>query len=129
MELLELVKIGSEVKVNSNLSKDRLNTKTLEALNYSPKCIVKDFRITDGKGIRLILELSNGEREWFFENEIEILDNEGNIIERKQQMEDKNNFFINLLKNINYEKREKVKELLNPINFTKWLIFSFKNIF
>ncbi len=128
MEFLDLVKIGSVVKVNPSASKDRLNSKTLEAIKESPKCTVNDFRITDGKGIGVVLELKNGEKEWFFENEIDILDDEGKIIKVKKQEE---NRLIDLefLNNFNYNQKDNPKELINPFNFLSWLIFSFKDIF
>ena len=127
MEFLDLVKIGSTVKINVNLSKDRLTSKTLSAVNENSSCIVKDFRLTDGKGIGVIVELSNGEKEWFFENEIEILDNEGNVIQREERSE-KNLLLNNFLKNLKYQKKKNIKELLNPINFFTWLIYSIKDI-
>tara|TARA_Y100000589_G_C26810607_1_gene489672 strand:- start:27 stop:272 length:246 start_codon:yes stop_codon:yes gene_type:complete len=80
MEFLDLVKIGSKVKVNVDLSKDRLSSKTIDAINHSPTCLVKDFRLTDGKGVGVIVQLSNGEKEWFFENEIQVLDENGKIV-------------------------------------------------
>ena len=128
MEFLDLVKIGSLVKVNVDSSKDRLSAKTLEALKQSPKCVVSDFRITDGKGIGVVLKLNNGEKEWFFEDEIEILDTEGKIIRREKKEESK---FINLdfLNNFNYDQTNNPKALINPINFVSWLIYSFKDIF
>ena len=73
MEFLDLVKVGSFVNINVNLSKDRLSSKTLNAIKDSSSFKVKDFRLTDGKGVGVIVEFSNGEEEWFFENEIEIL--------------------------------------------------------
>ena len=128
MEFLDLVKIGSRVKINVNLSKDRLNIKTLEAINKSAICLVKDFRLTDGKGIGVVVELSNGENEWFFENEIEIIDNNGNIIQRDETMENKS--FINeILESLNYKEKTNIKELINPVNFFSWLIFSLRDIF
>ena len=128
MEFLDLVKIGSLVKVNVDSSKDRLTSKTLEAIKQSPKCVVSDFRITDGKGIGVVLKLNNGEKEWFFEDEIEILDKEGNIIRREKNEESK---FISLdfLNNFNYDQTNNPKVLINPINFVSWLIYSFKDIF
>ena len=47
---------------------------TIEAINISSECTISDFKITDGMGIGVILKLSNGKEEWFFENEIQILD-------------------------------------------------------
>tara|TARA_Y100000589_G_scaffold106251_1_gene100871 strand:+ start:1517 stop:1906 length:390 start_codon:yes stop_codon:yes gene_type:complete len=129
MEFLDLVKIGSVVQINANLSKDRLSPKTLEAINYSSKCLVEDFRLTDGKGVGVVVKLSNGEREWFFENEIEILDSNGNIIPREQKEENLFLFLKNFIENLEYIPKKKIIDLINPINFAKWVIYSFKDIF
>ncbi len=128
MEFLDLVKIGSPVNINVNLSKDRLSSKTLNAIKDSSSFKVKDFRLTDGKGVGVIVEFSNGEEEWFFENEIEILDDNGKIIPRNDTLE-KNFSIRNLLKDLKYKPRTNVKELINPINFFSWLIYSIKDIF
>ncbi len=128
MEFLDLVKVGSLVNINVNLSKDRLSSKTLNAIKDSSSFKVKDFRLTDGKGVGVIVEFSNGEEEWFFENEIEILDDNGKIIPRDDALE-KNIFISNLLKDLKYKPRTNVKELINPINFFSWLIYSLKDIF
>ena len=128
MEFLDLVKIGSPVNINVNLSKDRLSSKTLNAIKNSSSFKVKDFRLTDGKGVGVIVEFSNGEEEWFFENEIEILNEEGKIIQR-DNVKENNNFITNLLEDLNYTPKTNVKELINPINFFSWLIYSLKDIF
>ena len=129
MEFLDLVKIGSKVKVNVDLSKDRLSPKTVESINQSSTCLVKDFRLTDGKGIGVVVELSNGEKEWFFENEIQLLDENGKIINRIEKVEKESSFLTDLIKNIKYYPKQKPKDLINPLNFASWLIFSFKDIF
>ena len=129
MEFLDLVKIGSVVKVNVSLSKDRLSPKTIEAINYSSNCLVEDFRLTDGKGFGVVVKLSNGEIEWFFENEIEILDSNGEIIPREQNDDNPLIFVKDLIKKIEYQPKRKVLELLNPLNFLKWLVFYLKDIF
>ena len=128
MEFLDLVKIGSLVNINVNLSKDRLSSNTLNAIKDSSSFKVKDFRLTDGKGVGVIVEFSNGEEEWFFENEIEILDDNGKIIPRVDNLE-KNILINNLLKELKYKPRTNYKELINPINFFSWLIYSLKDIF
>ena len=128
MEFLDLVKVGSLVNINVNLSKDRLSSKTLNAIKDSSSFKVKDFRLTDGKGVGVIVEFSNGEEEWFFENEIEILDDKGKIIPREDAL-DRNISISNLLKDLKYKPRTNVKELINPINFFSWLIYSIKDIF
>ena len=129
MEFLDLVKIGSQVKVNIDLSKDRLSTKTIDAINQNSICSVEDFRLTDGKGIGVVVNLSNGDKEWFFENEIQLLDENGNIINRPTKFEKDNSFLTDLIKNLKYKPKQKPKDLINPLNFASWLIFSFKDIF
>ena len=129
MTILDKVQIGNRVKVNLDLSKDRLTKETIEAINISSECTISDFKITDGMGIGVIVNLSNGKDEWFFENEIQILDEKGNIIEEEEEENiNNNNFIFDAVNNINYETKFELSELLNPINFITWLIISLKDI-
>ena len=126
MSILDKVQIGNTVKVNLDLSKDRLTKETIDAINISSLCTVSDFKITDGMGIGVMVNLSNGKEEWFFENELEILDEKGNIIKKEEN--EKMTLILDLDKNLNYVVKFKFNELLNPINFITWLIFSLKDI-
>ncbi len=129
MSILDKVKIGNSVQVNLELSKDRLNKETIDAINVSSLGKVSDFRITDGKGIGVVLQLSNGQEQWFFEDEIDLLDQNGNAIKKNYDKKEDSNFIFNFLRGLNYENKNKVSELLNPINFFIWLVVSFKDIF
>ena len=129
MSILDKVKIGNSVQVNLDLSKDRLTKETIDAINVSSLGMISDFRITDGKGIGVVLQLSNGKEQWFFEDEIDLLDENGNVIKKNNDNKDNNNFIFNFFRGLNYESKNKVSELLNPINFFIWLVVSFKDIF
>ena len=129
MSILDKVKIGNSVQVNLELSKDRLTKETIDAINVSSLGKISDFRITDGKGIGVVLQLSNGKEQWFFEDEIDLLDENGNVIKKNNDKKENSNFIFDFLRGLNYENKYKVIELLNPINFFIWLVVSFKDIF
>ena len=129
MSILDKVKIGNSVQVNLELSKDRLTQETIDAINVSSLGKISDFRITDGKGIGVVLQLSNGKEQWFFENEIDLLDENGDVIKKNNIIRENNNLLFDFLKGLNYENKNNVRELLNPINFFIWLLVSFKDIF
>ena len=128
MSILDKAKIGNSVQVNLELSKDRLTQEIIDAVNVSSVAKIIDFRITDGKGIGVVLELSNKKEQWFFEDEIDLLDENGNLIKNIND-KNENNLTLSFLDGLNYENKNKVGELLNPINFFLWLVVSFKDIF
>ncbi len=128
MSILDKAKIGSSVQVDLDLSRDKLDKEIIDAIKISSEATICDFRITDGKGIGVVLKLSNGKEQWFFEDEINILDENGDIIEVEKDMNDKNNAIFSILDNLNYENKNKINDLLNPINFISWLIFTLKDI-
>ena len=129
MSILDKVKIGNSVQVNLQLSKDRLTKETIDAINISSLAKISDFRITDGKGIGVVLQLSNGKEQWFFEDEIDLLDENGNVIKKNNYKKENSNSIFNYFGGLNYENKNKVSELLNPTNFFIWMGVSFKDIF
>ncbi len=129
MSILDKTSIGNFVRINLELSNDRLTKEVVDAINVSSVAKIMDFRITDGKGIGVILQLSNGKEQWFFEDEIDLLDEKGNVIKKNNDKKENNIFIFNFLRELNYENKNKVSELINPINFFIWLVVSFKDIF
>ena len=129
MSILDKTKIGDSVEINLELSKDRLTKEIIDAINSSSVGKISDFKITDGKGIGVILKLSNGKEQWFFEDEIDLLDENGNVIKKNNFRKENSNFIFDFLSGLNYENKNDVSELLNPINFFIWLVVSFKDIF
>ena len=129
MSILDKAKIGSSVQVNLELTHDRLSKEIIDTITVSSVGKISDFRITDGKGIGVILKLSNGKEQWFFEDEIDLLDEDGNLIKKINDTKNNGNIVFNILKELKYENKNKVSELLNPINFFLWLVISFRDIF
>ena len=129
MSILEKAKIGNSVQINLDLSKDRLSKEIIEAVKISSVGKISDFKITDGKGIGVVLKLSNGKEQWFFEDEIDFLDENGKVIKKIYDRKEISSSIFNILKSLDYENKNKVGELLNPINFFLWLVVSFKDIF
>ena len=129
MSILDKAKIGNSVQINLELSKDRLTKEVLDAINICSVAKISDFRITDGKGIGVILQLSNGKEQWFFEEEIDLLDENGNLIKKNNDKEENSNFIFDFLRGLNYEDKNKVSDLLNPVNFFIWLVVSSRDIF
>ena len=129
MSILDKTKIGNLVQINIELSKDRLTKETIDNLKVSSMGKISDFKITDGKGIGVVLQLSNGKEHWFFENEIDLLDEYGCVIEKNYKTNENNSLIFDTFKKLKYENKNKVGELVNPINFLIWLAVAFKDIF
>ena len=129
MSILDNAKIGDYVQVSLAQSKDRLTKEIITAINDTSVATINDFRITDGKGIGVVVQLSNGKEQWFFEDEINLLDEKGNVIKKVKDIKQNNILIFNTLRELNYENKNRVKELVNPANFFLWLVVSLKDIF
>ena len=141
MKIIEIAEIGSTVQIKLDLAKGRLTKESIKAIEASSRCKIIDFKITDGKGIGVILKLSNGREEWFFEEEIDILNENGEILENAEIEEEIDLLFeiFNFIKVVSwtllaliipteYKLKSKIRDLLNPLNFFSWLLNSFKDI-
>ncbi len=60
--------IGSKVRISR--VRDRIPAKLVELLKKSDVGKVINYKMTDGKGIGVIVELSDGTVSWFFDDEI-----------------------------------------------------------
>ena len=129
MSILDKAKIGNTVQVNLELSKDRLNKEIIEQISKSSVGKISDFKITDGKGIGVVLKLSNGQEQWFFEDEIDLLDENGNLIKKNNFSRKNKSLRLDTSRGLKYENKNKVSELLNPINFFFWVVVSLQDIF
>ena len=101
MSILDKAKIGNSVQINLGLSKDRFSKEVIDAINISSVAKISDFRITDGKGIGVILKLSNGKEQWFFEDEIDLLDENGNVVKKNNDKKENSYLIFDFLKRLN----------------------------
>ena len=61
---------GQRLKIEVNQLRDRLSSKLSRQINNDPYGKLVGFKMVDGNRFGLVLELSNGERSWFFEDEL-----------------------------------------------------------
>ena len=52
-----------------------------------------------------------------------------NLIKKNNIKKENNNLIIDIIRGLKYENKNKVSELLNPINFFLWIFVSFKDVF
>jgi hypothetical protein len=62
------ISIGSKVRVLR--VRDRIPAAAVEALKADPTGIVRDYKMTDGTGVGVVVELAQGPTLWFFEDEV-----------------------------------------------------------
>ena len=53
----------------------------------------------------------------------------GNVLKKINAKQENNNLISDVLIGLKYENKNKISELINPINFFVWLLVSFKDIF
>ena len=65
-----LSRIGSKIKINLERVRDRIPSYLIDQLSEDPRGTVIDYKMTDGRGIGLVLKLKDGSQNWFFEDEV-----------------------------------------------------------
>ena len=63
-----LTRIGSNVRVQVEQVRDRIPGALLKKLKDNPRGRVVDYKMTDGGGVGLVVKLTDGTKNWFFEN-------------------------------------------------------------
>ena len=138
---LPLVEKGSKVTVDLDRVLDRIPISLLEVLSADPGGTVVDYKMTDGTGIGLVLELSDGSINWFFAEELRTF--EGvflPLLSKEQGFEkaDSEGLLLDTSKKLRIpiqinEKSllvgNRVVDLINPFNFLKWLTYSLRDVY
>ena len=61
---------GQNLRVDINEVKDRLPQNILEIIRKDPVVELVGYKMVDGNQFGLVVKLTNGEINWFFENEL-----------------------------------------------------------
>ena len=64
------LRIGSKVRVDLDRVRDRIPSALILQIKSNPRGTIKGYKMTDGTGIGVVLELSDGTTSWFFDDEI-----------------------------------------------------------
>ena len=62
------ISIGTKVRVTR--VRDRIPSGLVASLKADPTGTVKGYRMTDGTGVGVVVELADGTTSWFFDDEI-----------------------------------------------------------
>jgi hypothetical protein len=62
------ISIGSQVRITR--VRDRIPADLVAILKSDATGTVRDFRVTDGNGIGVVVDLNGGGSTWFFDDEI-----------------------------------------------------------
>ncbi len=124
-----LQRLGSKVRVNIGQLRDRLSPELIQLLSVNPEGRIVDFKMTDGTGIGLVLELGDGTISWFFDDEIEVCMDE----EKEMSAGLISSFDYSQERQIILEKppvfvSENIIDVFNPIKFFGWLLYSLKDV-
>ena len=65
-----LARIGSTITIKLDRVRDRIPPNLTEQLTKDPRGKVVDYKMTDGKGIGVVIKFSDGTTNWFFEDEV-----------------------------------------------------------
>tara|TARA_Y100000766_G_C18796134_1_gene550688 strand:+ start:486 stop:884 length:399 start_codon:yes stop_codon:yes gene_type:complete len=132
MDVIPLIPVGANIKVDKSKIMNVLPNKILENL---PKMIdgkVVDYKMTDGMGIGYVLMTENNLKIWIFNSELNDQTRKEYKIEDLKKSE---NFIAQAISSKLYKVKydlngnRKLKNIANPINLLSWLIFTLKDIF
>ena len=132
-----LIQIGSRAKVALALVRDRIPGRLIQLLSDHPFGTVIDYKMTDGRGIGFVLEFSDGSIYWFFDDEIGAFDGEKITLNFNNEMRPSLKIIDSLNKSKNniqifdqpIHTEKKMIDLLNPVKFLRWLLYSLKDVY
>ncbi len=122
--------------------RDRIPLGLSNVLANDPSGIVLDYKMTDGTGVGVVLELSDSSISWFFINEVVVINNEDlrlkspdideldpSAVVPSRNFLSPNNQSYYVSKGEIPPQIDSIYHLFNPFIFSKWLIYSLKDVF
>ena len=122
MTVATFVTKGTKIRIKPDQVFDRLPQRLRNQISKDPWGIVVEYKITDGQGLGLVLELEDGSTSWFFNHELDIPLSD----DKKHQSITKDE---NPISDDLSLAGSSIGELLNPLYFWKWLNYSLKDVF
>ncbi|WP_413677749.1 DUF2862 domain-containing protein [Prochlorococcus sp. MIT 0916] len=132
MEVNPLIPIGEKIKVDKSKIENLLPNKLLDDLPQSINGVIVDYKMTDGMGIGYVLMTENNKKIWIFQTELnQKTKKDYRINDTNESNTSKNNDIILEKYRVYYKinGNRSIKTIANPINLTKWFIFTLKDIF
>ena len=132
MEVNPLIPIGSKIKVEKSKIENLLPDKIMGEIPQIINGEVIDYKMTDGMGIGYVLKTENNIKIWIFNTELnEETKREYSIKSKEKSHNQKKSDLIFGRYKVEYKinGNNDIKTLANPLNLTKWLIFTLKDIF
>ena len=132
MEVNQLIPIGEKIKVDKSKIENLLPNKLLEDLPQLINGVIVDYKMTDGMDIGYVLMTENNKKIWIFNTELsEQTIREYGIKGTNKFHNSTNSDLIPWKYKVNYEinGNRSIKTIINPINLSKWIIFTLKDIF
>ena len=132
MGINPLIPIGAKIKVDKSKIENLLPNKILDDLPQMISGIIVDYKMTDGMGIGYVLMTENNQKIWVFNTELNQQTKDEYRLDDTNKLDNTNNYDLILGKfKVDYEinGNKSIKTIANPINLTKWFIFTLKDIF
>ena len=132
MEVNPLIPIGEKIKVDKSKLENILPNKLFDDLPQIINGVIVDYKMKDGMGIGYVLITENNQKLWIFNTELnEQTRREYRIEDTNKFNNQKQNDLILGKYKVDYEihGNRSFKTIANPINLTKWFIFTLKDIF
>ena len=134
----QLYKIGSKARIDLRKLNDELSAELTQQIKANPIVTVIDYKMTDGTDIGLVVEFENKTVSWFFRQELNELSKDGTIVtapktytethEILQQSWGNKGLIDKTLKLNTYKVNKEIKDLIKPISFINWFLYSLKDV-